>query len=152
MSASPPSAGAQGASPTASAAPPIDLVHRKLPPVAQIAVGSMSLVIVGGIYLAAHLPHRPPLAPAVACMLAAGVLLLADVAVVSSIRPFAWKVFSRVLGWALLAYCVIAGMLEYVFVLDHTRGAMLAILTVMLVIFAADIPLLLVFSVARYQD
>lgn len=53
--------------------------------------------------------------------------------------------------YALLAYLVIAGMLEYVFVLDHTRGATLVVLTLMLVIYAVDIPVLLAFSVARYQ-
>jgi hypothetical protein len=47
---------------------------------------------------------------------------------------------------------VIAGMLEYVFVYDHTRGTQLLILSLMLAVFAVDIPLLLGFSVARFQD
>lgn len=51
----------------------------------------------------------------------------------------------------LLAYGVIAGMLEYVFIDDGTGGAMLALLTVSLVLFAVDIPVLLAFSVARFQ-
>jgi hypothetical protein len=45
---------------------------------------------------------------------------------------------SLVTRWALLAYLVIAGMLEYVFVLDHTRGRVLLVLTLMLVLFAVD--------------
>jgi hypothetical protein len=54
-------------------------------------------------------------------------------------------------GWALAAYLVIAGMLEFVFVLDHTRGGLLIVLTLMLAVFAVNVPLLLAFSVARYQ-
>ena len=52
----------------------------------------------------------------------------------------------------LLAYLVIAGMLEYVFVYDDTRGTQLLILSLMLLVFAVNIPMLLAFSVARFQD
>ena len=37
--------------------------------------------------------------------------------------------FFRVLGWALLAYAVIAGILEFVFVYDHTPARLLALFT-----------------------
>jgi uncharacterized membrane protein len=47
---------------------------------------------------------------------------------------------------------VIAGMLEYVFVYDHTRGTQLVILSLMLFVFALNIPMLLGFSVARFQE
>ena len=59
--------------------------------------------------------------------------------------------FFRVLGWALLAYLVIAGILEFVFVYDRTPGRQLALFTVLLSLFATDVPVLLAFSVARYQ-
>jgi hypothetical protein len=39
-----------------------------------------------------------------------------------------------------------------VFIYDHTRGSQLVILTAMLAVFAVNIPLLLGFSVARFQD
>jgi hypothetical protein len=126
--------------------------ERRLPPVAELAVASMALVIVGGIFLAAHLPNPAPLGPVTGLLAAAAVLLAVDVVLVSRIRPFAWEVFFRVGGWALLAYAVIAGMLEYVFVLDGTRGSTLVVLTLMLVVFALAIPLLFAFSVARYQE
>jgi hypothetical protein len=132
-------------SPTAPAA------ARRLPPVDVVAVTSMALVIITGIYLAAHLPRTAPLGLPVGLLTAAWALLLGDMAVLSRLRPFAWTVFRRVAGWALLAYAVIAGLLELVFLLDHTRGAMLVMLTLSLVVFAIDIPLLFGFSVARYQ-
>jgi hypothetical protein len=111
----------------------------------------MALVIVAGIYIASHLPTRPPMGPAVGLLAAAGAVLLADVIVVSRLEDFAWKVFFRVGGWTLLAYGVISGMLEFVFVFDHTRGTSLVVLTLSLVVFAVAVPLVLAFSVARYQ-
>ncbi len=126
--------------------------ERRLPPIAPLAVCSMALVVVGGIDLAAHIPGPAPLGPAVALLAAAGALLAGNVAVLARLREFAWDRFFQVGGWALLAYVVIAGMLEYVFVLDGTRGHLLVVLTLMLVVFAVDIPMLLAFSVARYQE
>jgi len=99
-----------------------------------------------------HLPERAPLGPAVGLLAAAGALLVADVVLVSRLRPFAWRVFFQVAGWALVAYVVIAELLEFTFVFDHTRGSLLVVLTLSLAAFALDIPLLLGFSVARYQD
>ena len=122
-----------------------------LPPISEVAVVVIALVVAGGVYLAAYLPRRAPLGPAYAILAVAALLLLWNVVQLSRIKPFAWAVFRLVGGWALAAYIVIAGMLEYVFIFDHTRGAVLAILTAMLAIFAVDIPLLLGFSVARYQ-
>lgn len=125
---------------------------RRLPPVAELAVASLALVIVAGIYLVAHLPQRAPLGPAVGLLAAAGALLVAEAALVSSLRPFAWRVFFQVAGWTLVAYLVIGGLLEFIFIFDHTRGAMLVVLTLSLMVFALDIPILFGFSVARYQD
>jgi hypothetical protein len=42
-------------------------------------------------------------------------------------------------------------MLEYTFLYDHTRGALLAVMTAMLVLFTLNVPLLMAFTVARYQ-
>jgi hypothetical protein len=131
-----------------SAGPPF----RRLPPVAELAVASMALVIAGGVYMAAHLPRRPPLmlAEVLACLAAA--LVFTNVALLLRLESFAWASFFLVVRWALLAYMVIAGMLEFVFVYDGTRGASLVLMTCMLAIFAVDIPVLLGFSVARYQQ
>jgi hypothetical protein len=134
------------------AAEPGSLAVRRLPPVAELSVVSMALVIAAGIYLVAHLPQRAPLGPAVGLLAAAGVLLVANAVLVRTVRPFAWRVFFQVAGWVLAAYIVIGGMLEFIFIYDGTRGALLVVLTLSLLVFALDIPVLLGFSVARYQD
>ena len=123
----------------------------RLPPVTPLALAALTLVIAGGIDLAAHLPHPAPLGPPVAALAAAAAALLAAVAVLARVRDFAWRTFFLVGAWALAAYLVIAGMLEFVFVLDHTPGSLLIVLTLMLAIYAVNVPLLLAFSVARYQ-
>lgn len=121
------------------------------PPVPAVCVGSMALILVSGIYLASYLPHRAPLGPAVALVAASGAALVAAVVLVIRQREFAWSSFFVVVKWSLVAYAVIGGLLEYVFVLDGTRGSMLVLLTLSLLVFAVDIPLLLGFSVARFQ-
>jgi hypothetical protein len=111
----------------------------------------MVLVVIGGIYLAAYLPNTPPLVlPSILAALAAAVMA-ANLATLSRLRVFAWPVFFKVGGWALLAYIISSGMIELVFVLDGTPGNVLLLLTAMLAIYAVDIPLLLAFTVARYQ-
>jgi hypothetical protein len=125
---------------------------RKLPPVAEIAVASIALMLVGGVYLAAQLPGHPALALPVAMVAIGGLLTVADVAMLSRIRPFAWPTFFLVFRWGLVAYLVIAGLLGYVFIRDHTPGATMAVLAATLVVFAFDVPVILAFTVARFQN
>ena len=61
------------------------------------------------------------------------------------------KRFFQVGRWALLAYAVIAGVIEFAFVYDHTRGAPLVVMTLMLVLFMLNVPVLIAFTVARYE-
>ena len=138
--------------PAAPVAPPSTVRDRKLPPVAEAAVVSICLMLIGGIYLAAKLPGHPGLVLPVALVAAGGVLTAAAMIMLSRIRPFAWGTFFLVLRWALLAYAVIAGMLEFVFIRDHTPGSTMAVLTVTLVVFAVDVPTILAFTVARYAE
>ena len=129
-----------------------NLADRKLPPIAEMFVVSMALVITSGIFLASHLPQRASLAPVTVLLVLAGISTLSAVFTVSRIKDFNWKVFFQVWRWTMLAYFVIGGILEFVFIFDHTRGSMLLVFTLSLAIFALDIPLLLSFSVARYQE
>jgi type III secretory pathway component EscS len=121
------------------------------PPVTEIGVASMICVIVGVIYLASYLPRHAPLAPAIGLLAVAAVLFAANVVVLSRLPAFAWRRFFQVARWALLAYLIIAGMLEYTFVYDHTRGSLLVVLTLLLAIFTANVPILLAFTVARFE-
>ncbi len=156
VSSAAPVAGGQPAGPAAAGGPvqagPAQAgpAQRKLPPVTGLAVAALILVIAGGIFLAAHLPRPAPFGPPAAALVLAVAALLTAAALLARVRGFAWHTFFVVAGWTLAAYLVIAGMLEFVFVLDHTPGRLLVLLTLMLLVFAIDVPLLLGFSVARY--
>jgi hypothetical protein len=126
--------------------------ERQLPPIQKIAVAVLVLVVAGGIYTVSHLPRHVPQGPTIALLSAAAALLALNAVLLARIKPFAWGVFRLVAGWVLVAYLVIAGMLEYVFIYDGTRGTQLLILSLMLAVFAVNIPMLLGFSVARFQD
>ena len=117
-----------------------------------MAVLALALIVVGGIYLAAHIPGPVSLAPAVALLVAAVGVLAVAATRLRRLSSFAWGCFRQVGAWALLAYAISAGILELVFVLDRVPPAELAVLTLMLVVYAVDIPLILAFSVARYQS
>ncbi len=121
-----------------------------MPPVAQLAIVSLALVVIGGILMASYVPRRPPLAVPTALTVVSAALLLSGGYLASRLRPFAWDRFFLVFRWALLAYVISAGMIGFAFVRDHTRGAPLAVVLVMLVIFALDVPLIIAFTVARY--
>jgi len=123
----------------------------RLPPVTEVAVGALALVVVGGIYLASYLPRHAPLALPTGLLIAATVLVGANIVLLSRLAAFAWSTFFLVGRWALLAYCVVAGMLEYVFVYDGTRGSLLVLLSGMLVLFALDVPTIIAFTVARFE-
>ncbi len=124
----------------------------RLPPVTQIAMASLALIVAGGIYLSSHLPRHVPLGPAVALLAASAVLLVANVGALARVKTFAWGRFFQVARWSLLAYTVIAGMIEYAFLQDHIKGGSLVVLTLSLVVFAVHVPMLVGFTVARYHD
>src|ERR1700752_1859922 len=125
--------------------------NRKVPPVTALWMLSLALIAGGVSYLAAYLPKRAPLGPAIGFLAAAGGVLLLRVVLLARQRAFAWQRFRQVAGWTLLAYIVIAGMIEYAFVYDHTRGAVLVVMTSMLFVFMLAPPLLVGFTVARFQ-
>jgi hypothetical protein len=128
------------------------MIERRLPPVTQLGMLSLALVLAGGIYLAAHLPKAVSLAPAIALLCASAALLAVNLFALARVRDFAWRRFFEVARWALLAYLLVAGMIEYVFLRDHTSGGPLVVLTLSLLIFAVEVPLLISFTVARYAD
>lgn len=123
-----------------------------LPPVTALGMLSLALVLVGGIYLSAHLPEHVPLGPAVALLGASVVVFVVNVAALSRVKGFAWGRLFEVAKWALLAYAIIAAMIEYVFLRNDTSGGPLVVLTLSLVVFALNVPLLIGFTVARYAQ
>jgi hypothetical protein len=123
----------------------------RLPPVTQVAMTSMALIVIGGIWIASHLPNHVPLGPAVVLLVASAALVVVNVVSLLRVPDFNWASFWLVAKWAGLAYAITAGMLEYVFVNDGTRGGELLVLTLSLVIYAIHVPLLIGFTVARYQ-
>jgi hypothetical protein len=131
---------------------PLPAIGRRLPPVTQIAMASLALIVAGGIYLSAHLPRHVPLLPAVILLAASAGLLLANLIALSRVSGFPWSRFVRVAQWSMLAYLVIAGMIEYAFLRNHLRGGALVVLTLSLVVFSVHVPTLVGFTVARYFD
>ncbi|MBA3844416.1 MAG: hypothetical protein H0X39_17675 [Actinobacteria bacterium] len=133
----------------AHAAP--SLVDRRLPPITEIGALSMIAIAGGVIYLAAYLPRHAPLWFAIVLLGVAAALQVTNVILLSRLSDFAWGRFFQVARWALLAYAIIAGMIEFAFVFDHTRGAQLVVMTTMLALFMLNVPVLIGFTVARYQ-
>jgi hypothetical protein len=127
-------------------------VRRRFPPVAEVTTVSLALVVVGGILMASYAPRRPPLGPPAVLATAGAALLLASVILLARLQEFNWDRFFLVFRWALLAYVISAGVIGFAFVRDHTRGAPLALVTVMLLIYALDVPVVIAFTVARYSS
>jgi hypothetical protein len=126
--------------------------EQKLPPVTELAMASLTLIVAGGIYLSAHLPQHVSLTPAVVLLVGSILLLATNLFLLSRVRNFHWARFFQVAKWSLLAYVAIAGMIEYVFLRNHLRGGPLIVLTLSLVVFAIHVPTLVGFTVARYDQ
>jgi hypothetical protein len=125
--------------------------EQKLPPVTELGVASMALIVAGGISIASKLPGHVPLTVPVLLLGASALVMVANLAALSRVDGFNWDAFVAVAKWALLAYAVIAAMLEFVFIIDGTRGGVLVVLTLSLLVYAVHVPLLIGFTVARYQ-
>jgi CDP-diglyceride synthetase len=125
---------------------------RKLPPVTELAVLTIALTVVGGIYMASHLPKHFSLAFPIADVVVCGALVVANVVLLAGTKAFAWRTFFLVGKWALAAYTVISGMLVYTFARDHTPAGPMTVLALFLVVWAVDIPMLLAFTVARFAE
>jgi hypothetical protein len=125
--------------------------ERRLPPVTGLGMCSLALIVAGGIYLSAHLPQHVPLAPAAVLLAASAALLAGNLVALSRVDGFAWPRFMQVARWALLAYAITAGLIEYAFLRDGLSGGALVVLTLSLVVYAVHVPVLIAFTVARYD-
>lgn len=126
--------------------------QRDLPPVTQLGMASLALIVIGGIYLAAHLPQHVALGPAIALLAASALLLAGNLVALARVPGFPWRRFFDVAKWALLAYATIAALIEYAFLRNDLRGGALVVLTLSLVVFAVHVPILIGFTVARFAE
>jgi hypothetical protein len=125
---------------------------RRLPPVTELGMASLALIVIGGIYLSAHLPKHVPLGPAVALLAASIVLLVINMVLLARVNDFPWGRFFDVAKWSLLAYAVIAALILYAFLKDSLSGGPLIVLTLSLAVFAIHVPMLIGFTVARFYE
>jgi hypothetical protein len=126
--------------------------ERTVPPVTQLVIGSLALVIIGGIVMAGNFPKPPSLAIPVALLAGSAIPFAISLLLLTRHPGFSWPVFFGVARWALLAYLVIAGMIEFAFIHNHASGAPLLVLSLMLLMFALDVPLSIGFTVARFAE
>ena len=92
-----------------------------------------------------------PLAPAIALLAASVLVLSVNLLALSRVDGFHWRRFFEVARVALMAYLVIAGVILYVFLRNDTSGGPLVVLTLSLLVFAVNVPVLIAFTVARYD-
>ncbi|MBV9820164.1 MAG: hypothetical protein JOZ07_17685 [Solirubrobacterales bacterium] len=125
--------------------------ERRLPPVTEVGMASLALIVAGGIYLSAHLPEHVPLAPAVVLLALSAALLTGNLLALSRVAGFNWNRFFQIARWAVLAYAVTAGLILYAFLYDGLSGGTLVVLTLSLVVYAVHVPVLIAFTVARFD-
>jgi hypothetical protein len=113
---------------------------------------SLALIVAAGIYLSSHIPGKVALGPAIVLLVLSALLLAGNLASLTRVKGFAWAKFFEVARWSLLAYAIIAGLIEYTFVRNDVSGGALAVLTLSLVVFAVHVPMLIGFTVARFWD
>lgn len=126
--------------------------ERRLPPVTEVGMASLALIVAGGIYLSAHIPEHVPLGPAIALLALSALLLAGNLISLTRVPDFNWSRFIEVGKWALLAYAVTAALIEFSFVHNDLRGGALVVLSLSLVVYAVHVPMLIGFTVARYAD
>lgn len=122
-----------------------------LGPVAPMLVTSLALVIVGGIWLASYFPRADLTVPTSLGGLAA-LLLLGGYLTLLRAPAFSWTRFGQIWRWAILAYAIVAGLIDYAFVTNGTRGRPLLLVSAMLAVFALDVASVIAFTVARHHE
>ena len=86
------------------------------------------------------------------CFALSAILLAANLFSLTRVKDFAWWRFLQVGRWALLAYAITAGLLEYAFLRNGLSGGPLVVVTLSLIVYALHVPMLIAFTVARYAE
>jgi hypothetical protein len=124
---------------------------RSSPIIACIVGTIVSCIIAAGIIIA-HIPEPPPMWGSYMWLSIAGVLTVATIVQILMKKRFARKLFFKVAKWVFLYILVLTGMGEYVIAFDGTRGTTLVVMTIILLLFLINIPMLWGFSVARHEQ
>lgn len=131
---------------------PVAPFERKLPPVVGAAMAALSLAVVGAVVLVAQIGQdEASLVVPTVLVAGAGLGEIVAVALLITIRRLAWDRFWSVFGVALIAYVLQAGLIEWTFIKNDVPSGPLVLLTAGLVVFATIVPLMIAFTVARYQ-
>jgi hypothetical protein len=115
-----------------------------------ITVTVISCILAAGIIIA-RFPGPAPLWGSIMWIGIAFGLTLISMVLILRRKPFAREVFFKVAKWVFLYMLVLSGIGEYVLVFDGTRGEPLVIMTIILVLFLINVPMLWGYSVARHE-
>ncbi len=121
-------------------------------PAAWIATGALTCAVIGGIAMASYAPRRPPLTVPLTLGIVGLAALAGAYGMLVRTPGFSWSSYVRVFRWALLAYVIASALIEFAFVRDHTRGAPLLVVSLLLVDFALSVPMTIATTVASLTD
>jgi uncharacterized membrane protein YeiB len=127
------------------------MTERTHPPFTEVGMFSLALIVIGGIDLSSHIPQHVPLGLPTALLIASAALVVINLALLARVPGFAWPRFFQVGKWALAAYLLTAGLIEFAFLENHLSGGPLVILTLSLLVYAVQVPAMIAFTVARYE-
>jgi len=123
----------------------------KSSPVIACIIGTViSCILAAGIIIA-HMPRPAPIWGSVMWVGIAAALTIVTIVLILRKKSFARKLFLKVAKWVFLYILVLTGMGEYVIIFDGTRGETLVVITIILLLFLVNIPMLWGFSVARHE-
>ena len=124
--------------------------NNRSPIVACIIGAIISCILAAGI-IVTYIPKQAPLWGPIMWVCIAAVLTVATVVLVLRKEPFARRLFFTVAKWVFLYILVLTGIGEYVIAFDGVRGEPLVVMTIILLLFLVNIPMLWGFSVARHE-
>ena len=122
------------------------------PRVTELGMLSIGLVAAGVIDVAGHFPRHTSLAVPAVLLAGAAAVLAANLALIARRPGFAWWRFLQVARWMLVVYAIVAGMIEFAFLYDRMRGGVLVVMTLLLAVFMLNVPLLVGYTVARFEQ
>jgi hypothetical protein len=120
------------------------------PIVIFLTASVISCILSVGIMIS-RIPGPVPLWGSVLWLCIAAALTTASAILILMKKPFAPKVFFKIAKWTFLYFLVISSMGEYVIIFNGTRGSTLVVMTITILLFLVNIPMLWGFSVARHE-